>query len=67
MSSAENLTQLSIKVANDSIRGQLWPWLGDNHLFVLWILLPSQPNGVVSSTVNLPNQCLLGRLSPLSS
>ena len=30
---------------------------------VLW---PSQPNGVMSSAVSLPNPSLLGRLSPLS-
>ena len=30
---------------------------------VLW---PSQPNGVMSSAVSLPNHTLLGRLSPLS-
>ena len=30
------------------------------------VLRPSQPNGVMSSAVSLPNHTLLGRLSPLS-
>ena len=30
------------------------------------VLRPSQSNGVMLSTVSLPNTCLLGRLSPLS-
>ena len=30
------------------------------------VLGPSQPNGVMSSVVSLPNHTLLGRLSPLS-
>ena len=30
-------------------------------------LWPSQPNGVMLSMVSLPNQLLLGRVSPLSS
>ena len=30
------------------------------------VLQPSQPNGVISSVVSLPNHTLLGRLSPLS-
>ena len=40
----------------------------DNCTFVcVEILLTSQPNGVMSSTVSLLNHTLLGRLSPLSS
>ena len=30
------------------------------------VLQPSQPNGVMSSSVSLPNHTLLGRLSPIS-
>ena len=30
------------------------------------VLRPSQPNGVISSAVSLPNHTLLGRLSPPS-
>ena len=29
------------------------------------VLRPSQPNGVMSSAVSLPNHTLLGKLSPL--
>ena len=43
----------------------MWEWL--NFLFVcVEVLRPSQPNGVMSSTVSLPNPLLLGRFSPLS-
>ena len=42
-------------------------------MMMVWILFvcvevlrPSQPNGVMSSAVSLPNHTLLGRLSPLS-
>ena len=42
-----------------------------NHTFKVFfvcveVLRPSQPNGVMSSGVSLPNHTLLGRLSPLS-
>ena len=54
----------------------LGPWyvcLLKHHLFLkvigvcVEVLRPSQPNGVMSSAVSLPNTRLLGRLSPLSS
>ena len=40
---------------------------GERSLFVcVEVLRPSQPNGVMSSAVSLPNRTFTGRLSPLS-
>ena len=37
-----------------------------NFYVCVEVLRPSQPKGVMSSAVSLPNHTLLGRLSPLS-
>ena len=42
------------------------PWLVICLFVCVEVLRPSQPNGVMSSAVSLPNHKLLGRLSPLS-
>ena len=43
---------------------------GDSQVFCLFVcvevLWPSQPNGVMSSVVSLPNHTFMGRLSSLS-
>ena len=49
-------------------RQELWFVCSESSLFVCFeVLWPSQPNGIMSSELNLPNHTFfLGRLCPLS-